>query len=330
MSKTSKPKKFQSAIKWILWVLLFQFLLMNISASIHAWKLTHFYTDPELRVIKPSSRNVFVKTWKLFAGLKYPRSVITSFPPFPIDTVRLKTGSGILIDCWYSKPDSAAQGSVILLHGYGTNKNYFTHEAEEFRSRGYNVLLVDFRGHGNSGGNTTTLGFRESEEVKLAYDYLQQSGEHRIFLWGMSLGAVAITKAVSDYELKPAGLILEMPFACLQSQLEARSRVFGFPEEPFGWLVTAWVGIERGYYGFGHQTTRYVKKVNCPVLLQWGSHDRYVLKEETTAVFNNIASPNKRLVVYEDADHQSLLGYDPEKWRLETGAFLEHPEAVHP
>ena len=330
MPKTTNLKKFRSAVKWILRVLLFQFILMNISASLHAWKLTHFYTDPELRIIRPSSKNVFVKTWKLFAGIKFPRSLKNNAPQFPIDTVQFKTKNGLLIDCWYSKPDSAAKGTVILFHGLSTNKNYFAYEAVQFRNWGYNILMVDLRGHGNSEGNITTLGFRESEEVKLAYDFVRQKGEKNIFLWGLSLGAVSIAKAISDYDIKPSGVILEMPFACLQSYLKARSRVFGFPEEPFGFLVTAWVGIERGYYGFGHKVTDYVKKINCPVLLQWGSRDRYVLQEETDGVYNNIASVNKKLVVYEDADHQSLLRHDPEKWRQEVGALLQHPGSVHP
>ncbi|MCW3119704.1 MAG: hypothetical protein JWM28_3786 [Chitinophagaceae bacterium] len=329
MQKKASSQKLRSAGKWILWVLLFQLVLINISASIHAWKFTHFYTGPEPGTAKSSSKNIFAKTWKLFSGIQFPRSVIISVPQFPIDTVQLKTKKGLVIDCWLGKPDSTVKGTVILFHGLSANKSYFLSYAAEFRYLGYNVMMVDLRGHGNSGGNITTLGFRESEEVKLAYDYITKTGEKNIFLWGFSLGAVIITKAINDYDIKPSGVILESPFASLQSHLEARSRVFGFPEEPFGFLVTAWVGIERGYYGFDHQVTQYVKKMNCPVLLQWGNQDQYVLPAETEAIFKNIASVNKKLVVYEKAGHQLLLGYDPEKWRQEVTALLQRAGPVH-
>jgi alpha/beta superfamily hydrolase len=46
-------------------------------------------------------------------------------------------------------------------------------ESAGFRQLGYNTLLVDFRAHGNSGGNTCTVGYYESEDVKLAYDYIK-------------------------------------------------------------------------------------------------------------------------------------------------------------
>src|SRR5437870_5796660 len=127
MAKSAKPGKFRRIFKLILWILFFQFVLINISASLHAWKQTHFYTDAGLLLPKPSSKNIFVKTWKLFAGFKMPRSVIQTFPTFPYDTIGLKTSSGLHIDAWYSPPDSAAKGTVILFHGLSINKGYILH-----------------------------------------------------------------------------------------------------------------------------------------------------------------------------------------------------------
>jgi alpha-beta hydrolase superfamily lysophospholipase len=329
MPKSTRGNRSRTALKWVLWILLFQFILINISASLHAWKQTHFYSDPGLRIVRPSSKNIFTKTWKLFAGFKYPKSVVRQIPGFPIDTVRFKSKNGINIDCWYSRPDSQAKGTVILFHGLSGNKSYILQEASQFRLWGYNIMMVDLRGHGNSGGNMTTIGFKETEEAKLAYDYVQQKGEKNIFLWGISMGAIIIAKAFKDYDIHPAGVILEMPVASLQSFLEARSRVLGFPEEPFGFFVTAWIGIERGYNGFGFRPAEYVRKLNCPVLLQWGSKDPYVSKDQIEKIFSNIESANKKLVIYNNADHQSLLGFDPEKWKEEVSALLKNPQSVH-
>ncbi len=324
MKKGSFRFKLPSFVRWILWVLLVQFVLINISAALYAYKFTHVYNDPLLRNAK-SSKNIFVKTWRLFTGPRQPKANITETPAFPFDTVTLKTGKGIFIDAWYSKPDSAARGTVILFHGIAANKGMLLSEAYEFRYQGYNVMLVDYRAHGNSGGQTTTIGIRESEEVKLAYDYATGKGEKTIFLWGNSMGAVVVAKAIADYELKPSGAMLEMPFASLQSHLQARARALGFqgiPEKPFGFFVTWWMGIERGFNGFKHKTSSYVKKINCPVLMQWGALDNYVLKNETDKVYYSIAAANKKLVVYNRAGHESLLQNDPVKWRIETQRFL--------
>lgn len=324
MEKSKFRFKIPQYVRWIGWVLLVQFLLINISAAFYAYKFTHVYDDPALRNAGPS-KNIFVKTWRLFTGPRQPQSIITETPTFPYDTVSLKTRKGIDIDAWYSKTDSASRGTIILFHGIGANKGMMLNEAHEFRYQGYNVMLVDFRAHGNSGGQTTTVGIREAEEVKLAYDFVTGKGEKNIFLWGSSMGAVVVAKAITEYDLKPAGVFLEMPFASLQSHLRARARVQGFEgaaERPFGFFVTWWMGIERGFNGFKHTTSSYVKKVNCPVLMQWGALDNYVLQTETYKVYNAIASANKKLVVYDRAGHESLLQNDPVKWRIETERFL--------
>jgi alpha-beta hydrolase superfamily lysophospholipase len=324
MEKAKFRIKIPSYIRWIGWVLLVQFILINISASFYAYKLTHVYEDPSLRNARPS-KNIFIKTWRLFTGPRQAKSVITETPSFIYDTVTLKTASSISIDAWYSQSDSASKGTVILFHGVTANKGMVLTEASEFRYQGYDVMLVDFRSHGNSSGKTTTIGVRESEEVKLAYEYISGKGGKNIFLWGNSMGAVVVAKAIADHGLKPAGVILEMPFGSLQSHLQARARVLGFggfPEKPFGFFVSFWMGVERGFNGFKHKTSSYVKQLNCPVLMQWGALDKYVQKSETDHIYSAIAADSKKLVIYDRAAHESLLQNDPVKWRIETERFL--------
>lgn len=328
MEKKSFKRQLPSVLRWIFWVLLVQFILFNISASLYAYKLSHFYNDRSVQY-DGGSENVFAKTWRLFTGPKLAKSAITQYPSFPYDSITFTTKNGTAIDGWYGKTDSAAKGTVILFHGLSVCKQDVLPEAYEFRFQGYNVMLVDFRAHGNSEGNTTTIGVNESEEVKLAYDFIVKKGEKKIILWGSSMGSVTIAKAVADYDLKPAGVILEMPFASLQSHLKARARMIGFagfPEKPFSFFVTAWMSIERGFNGYKHKTARYVSKINCPVLLQWGTLDPFVVRSETDQVYNAITSTNKKLVIYDRASHESFVQNDPLKWRIEVERFLS--EAV--
>lgn len=325
MEKQKPKRKIPSVLRWILWVLLVQFILFNISAALYAYKFTHVYdSDSSLRN-SPSGKNIFVKTWRIFAGPRQLKSVITEYPTFRADTVVLKTGNGILINSWYGKTDSIAKGTVILFHGLMANKGMLLTEAAEFLYQGFNVMMVDLRAHGNSDGNTTTIGIIEAEEVTLAYNYILEKGEKNIFLYGSSMGAVVVARAVAVYNLNPSGLFLEMPFASMQSHIRSRLRAMGFSSivvRPFSFFVTFWMGIERGLKAFRHQTPGYAVQINCPVLMQWGADDSYVLKSETDKIYNAIASPRKKLVIYEHAGHESLLQNDPEKWRKEVERFL--------
>lgn len=324
MEKKTYTSRLRKYLRWAFWVLLAQFILFNISAALYAYKFTHMYDAPSPGG-KPRSPNIITRTWRLFSGPMQTKTLVTAGPLFRYDTVTFTTSSGIAIEAWYAARDSTARGTVILFHGLLVNKSVVVPEASDFFAQGYNVMLVDFRAHGNSSGHTTTFGIREAEEVKLAFDYVHSKGERNIFLYGISMGAVSVSKAIATYELKPAGVILEMPFASLQSHIRARARAQGyqgFVVKPFSFLVTFWIGTEKGVRAFKHQETAYVSKISCPVLMQWGALDNYVLKSETEKIFAAIASVQKKLVVYPAAGHESLLQNDPERWRREVEGFL--------
>jgi alpha-beta hydrolase superfamily lysophospholipase len=188
---------------------------------------------------------------------------------------------------------------------------------------GYNTFLLDFRAHGNSEGNTCTIGYDETEDVKLAYDYISNTGEKNIVLWGISMGASTIAKAVKDYPLNPKKIILEMPFGTIEAGVKGRIKLMGLPPQPIATLLTFWGGAEHGFWAFGMKPQEFVKNIKCPVLLQWGRNDPRVSKAEEDILFGNIPNPNKKFVIYETAAHESLCKKEPQKWEAEVAAFLK-------
>lgn len=317
MQKT-KTNKFRYWLKWIAWVIVVQIVLVNISASIYAHRFTHFYDAPAPAY---SSQNIFSKTWKLFTGPKFYKNVKEPAPSFTYENITLKTSDNISLDGWYSAADSS-KGCVIFFHGLTVNKSFLEMEAAQLRQWGYTVLLLDLRAHGKSGGNTTTIGMKETEEVKLAYDYAMQKGNKKIILYGVSLGAAICIKAVAEGKVQPAGIIADVPFRSLHDHFKARAKMIGFPSEPFASLVTMWIGIRRGYNAFQHDIDFYAKKVNCPVLVEWGVNDPLVKEPEVKSIYQNLFSKNKKLVIYPDAGHGAFLRDDPQTWQQETQAFL--------
>lgn len=317
--QSTKAKDFRYYLKWALWVLLVQFVLANISASIYAYKFTHFYDAPASSY---SSQNIFNKTWKLFVGPKFYKNTNEPEPSFSYEQVQLKTSEGIPIDAWYSKTDSST-ACVILVHGYSTNKGFLEDEAVLFKRWGYSVLLFDLRGHGRSGGNTTSFGVKETDELQKAYEFARQKGNSKIILYGGSMGAGICIKAVAEGKIHPDAIIADAPFGTLHQHFKARVRVLGFPSEPFAGLITFWIGMEKGFNSFQYDIRSYAKKVNCPVLIEWGEQDQYVSNNETEGIFKNLNSKNKKLVIYPDAGHGAFMQADPLKWEKEIQTFLK-------
>lgn len=296
------------------------FVLLNIVTAFHAYKFTHFYNPDEVTVKSPGEKSGWDKTGEIFFGIKAFKQKNTVRPDSTFKTVYLKTKNGLKLEAWYIPSDSSI-GTVCLFHGHGGTKSGVYSESVEFRKLHYNTLLLDFRAHGNSEGNVCTIGYDESEDVKLAYDYIHNKAEKNIVLWGISMGGAAVTKAVNDYQLEPKKIILEMPFGSIIKAGEGRIKMMHLPAEPLAALVTFWGGIEHGFWAFNMKPTNYVKKIRCPVLLQWGANDPRVSRGEIDDIYNNI-STSKKLVVYDNCSHESLCKKENEKWKYEVRNFL--------
>lgn len=313
-------RKLRSLLKWILWVVAVQFLLINISAALYAYKFTHLYPASEQK--HAPTKNIFTKTWHLITGPKIYQLPQLQPPTFSYRNITLTTAQKISLAAWYSAVDSA-KGCVLLFHGYTANKSYLAAEAAQFRNWGYNVLLVDFRAHGESSGSATAFGAKEAEEVVTAYQFAQTQGNKKILLYGVSMGAVAVLKAVAEKGLQPTAVIADMPFASLQDHLKSRARIIGFPAQPFAFLVTLWIGFERGFSGFSLNTCTYAKNIHCPVLLEWGEQDQFVSKPEIESIYNCLPAGQKKLCIYPTANHESYLQVDPYSWEKTVKDFME-------
>lgn len=298
------------------------FILLNIVVAFHAYKFTHFYENGEITVKPAGEKTDWDKAKEMFFGINAVKQKNTVRTDSAFQTVYLTTKSGLKLEGWYLNADSAV-GTVCLFHGHGGTKSGVIAEAEAFNRMGYNTLLLDFRAHGGSQGNTCTIGYNETEDVKLAYDYIRNKGEKNIMLWGASMGASTITKAVKDYRLEPAKVILEMPFGTIRDAVRGRLKIMGLPAEPIGTLLTFWGGTQNGFWAFNMRPQEYSGEIKCPVLLQWGRNDPRVSKNEQEILFSNIPHANKKFVVYENSGHESLCKKEPEKWRAEVAAFLK-------
>lgn len=297
------------------------FAVLNIVVVFHAYKFTHFYNAGEVEIKKAGSKTGWDKTKEILFGINAQKRV-NEQPDTVYQKNILTTKDSIKLEAWYTTVDSA-KGTVCMFHGHGGSMGGNNVEAVAFRKMGYNTFQIDFRAHGSSGGNTCTIGYDEAEDVKLAFDYIKNRGEKNIVLWGISMGAATITKAVHDYTIQPNKIILEMPFGTIKDAVKGRLKLMGLPPQPIASLLTFWGGTINGFWAFNMQPEEYAKKITCPVLLQWGANDPRVSRAEEDAVYNNLGTTNKKFVVYETAAHESLCKKEKEKWEKEVTAFLK-------
>lgn len=294
---------------------LFSFVLFNQS-----YRFTHFDAGGAGPAGSPSG--LTIAKYALL-GLPNPRPVDGPAPDTAYQNVRFSTADGTRLAAWYV-PVARPRGTVVLFHGYHSERGGLAAEAKGFRHLGFSTLQVDFRGSGASDGNFTSVGYDEGQDVKAAYDWtFKQNVNQKIYLFGVSMGAVAVLRGMSQFPaMRPQGLVLECPFATILAASRGRLRTLHAPEEPLAHLIVFTGSLQNGFWGFNHDAVAYARTVRVPTLLQWGEHDPRVTRQETDAIFAALRGP-KQLVLYPTAQHESYARRDPARWLTAVATFLK-------
>jgi len=294
---------------------LFSFVLFNQS-----YRFTHFDADAPAPAGAPSG--LTIAKYALL-GLPNARPVDGPAPDTAYQNVGFVAADGTHLAAWYV-PVAQPCGTVVLFHGYHSERGGLAAEAKGFHRLRFSTLQVDFRGSGASDGNFTSVGYDEGQDVKAAYDWaFRQNVNQKIYLFGVSMGAVAVLHGMSQYPtMQPQGLLLECPFGTILDASRGRLRTLHAPEEPLAHLIVFTGSLQNGFWGFNFDAVTYARTVRVPTLLQWGERDPRVTRQETDAIFAALRGP-KQLVLYPTAQHESYARKAPARWLTSVAAFLK-------
>jgi pimeloyl-ACP methyl ester carboxylesterase len=283
------------------------------------------YVKEGKRTGKPESLSLTEKVGVLLNGVTVPR------PETP-DSVRAKAAEytdltitccdSIRLGCWYYSFGDATP-LVILFHGYAAEKSTLLPEAAAFREFGLSVLLVDFRGSGQSSESYTTIGFDEAEDVTSVMEFARENLPHkRIVLFGQSMGAAAVLRAVDHFDVAPEAIIVESVFDRLINSVRSRFHAMGIPSFPGAELLLLWGGERAGFDGFSHNPMEYASAVTCPILFLQGADDFRARPGEARRVWEAVPS-EKEYHSFSGVGHESIVSKSPELWRQVVARFLD-------
>jgi len=88
--------------------------------------------------------------------------------------------------CGQASLENKGEKVLVLLHGWGRNKNSLLSYGLAFAQQGYRVIIPDLRGHGNSTGDWVSFGAEEGLDISALMDMLKV---RKYDLLGFSLGA---------------------------------------------------------------------------------------------------------------------------------------------
>ena len=303
-------------------VLLLAFAALNLLAYNHARKMLVFVDGGE-RTEAPEELSPLAKARTLLFGIRVPRPEASTPLMVSCKDVRIDVpDESVTLGATLCSHGVDAP-LVILFHGYAEEKTSLALEAAElYRHHKASVLLVDFRGSGDSSGSYTTIGVDEARDVAAAVAYAKMKVPHtQRVLFGRSMGGAAVLRAIHAHGVDADGVIVEAVFDSLLETVRQRFRSMGLPTFPLAELLVFWGGHVADFDGFGHDPVDYAASLDMPTLVLHGGRDPRVSVEQARRVADAVAG-ERRFVVFEGLGHEPYLLTRRVAWRRSVGMFL--------
>jgi len=302
----------------LLRILLILLLVPPVMAAVMGWLVAPSFLHPASRPLTP---NLIREADTSFAHSRARREDFLVTSP-----------DGVELRGWKVRAENPNGSWVLLFHGVADNRVGAIRQSEFLLRAGYNLVMMDQRAHGESGGAMATYGWLERNDTRAAVDALIAS-EHpaHIFALGESMGAgIALQSASVDPRIE--GVVAEAPFASLREASYDYAGLQKYPLlgktllAPGAWVMLYRGGKLAGFSAAGVSPERAVAARNFPVLLICDEEDTTLPCRHARRIYAAARGP-KSLWVVPGAFHAAALGFAPEEFRRRVLDFFRESAA---
>ena len=221
------------------------------------------------------------------------------------EDVRIVTADGSRLHGWFLPVVGNAKGTVLHLHGNAANVSNHLPLVSWLPARGYNVLMVDYRGFGRSEGKPSLDGVVDDAAAALAYLRTRPDVDAtRLIMFGQSIGgATALRLLARDARGVRLGVI-DSAFASYRGI--ARDATAGGPLAPIAALT---VGVLPGP---DKDPITALKSIRVPLIFVHGARDTIIPAVNSEKL--HAAAAGSQHWNVPDAMHIMALG-QPGSWR---------------
>jgi pimeloyl-ACP methyl ester carboxylesterase len=234
--------------------------------------------------------------------------------------------AGIELAAWFL-PNPKSTKAVLLVHGKDASRTSelqggFVEFAAALHRRGFNILMIDLRGHGESTPAPVSFGLRERYDVLGAADWLKAHGfgHDSIGVLGVSLGGASSMGAMAESD-DIAALVTDCSFADFAPMARAIwSQVTGLPQSflaPALWLRERAGGLS---IDLVKPVEDMPKLVGRPVLIIHGTND--ILVPVVQGRMLHAANPTAEYWEVEGASHGGSYRQNPRAYVERVAKFF--------
>ncbi len=214
---------------------------------------------------------------------------------------------------------------AVVVHGYTSQAIKMSAYAKNFYEMGYNIVMPDLRGHGQSEGHYIGMGWDERLDIiDIVNDIVEHDPDSEILLFGVSMGAATVMNVSGEPLPSNVKAVIEdcgytSTWDEFAYQLKTMYNLPAFP------LLNAASMIAKSKAGYGFNDgspIEQIKKSITPTLFIHGDKDGFVPFFMLDELYN--ASPvEKEILIIKDAEHAESHNTDPELYWSTVASFLD-------
>ena len=213
---------------------------------------------------------------------------------------------------------------AIVVHGYTSEGNLLSSKAKYFYEMGYNVLVPDLRGHGNSQGDYIGMGWDDRLDIMDWIDYIVENNPNaEIALHGTSMGSATVLM-VSGEKLPEnvKAIVADCGYTSVWDEFSYQLKsLFNLPSFPVMNLSNMVTMVRAGYSLKNASAIDQVKKATVPILYIHGDKDDFVPYYMMDELYNATNSTKEKLTV-EGAEHAKADLVNPQLYWSTIYDFL--------
>lgn len=203
---------------------------------------------------------------------------------------------------------------IIAVHGYTSEGKLMASYARKFYDMGYNVILPDLRGHGQSEGDYIGMGWDERFDIiDLIENIVDNNENSQIVLFGVSMGASTVMN-VSGEELPSnvKAIIEDCGYTSAWDEFSYQLKeLFGLPAFPMMHTASLLGKIRAGYWLGEASAIEQVKNSKTPMLFIHGDSDTFVPSHMVNELYS-AAKVEKEKLIIPGAGHAKSKDVDSE------------------
>ena len=240
------------------------------------------------------------------------------------EKVKIETQDGLVLHGYQFNQIVSTHKWAIVVHGYTSEARMMLYYAKHFFEAGYNVLMPNLRGHGESEGNYIGMGWHDRLDVMKWIDFiLGQDDEAEIVPFGISMGgATVMMLAGEDLPVQIKAIVEDCGYTSVYDEFSYQlKQMFNLGKYPIIPLASLICRVRAGYTFKEASAVNQLKKAKVPILFIHGDQDTFVPTSMLNQVYESCASPRQKLLV-KGARHAEAAYVNPDLYWSTIFEFL--------